>query len=109
MKKDYFFEIHNNLPREGPGRNDYTQKAYEMLPKLNNPNILDIGCGPGIPTIHLAKISKGTVIGIDIHQPYLEDLKKKIIKEYGRFINREFKRIFGQYENHYFLPLLSQT
>lgn len=81
MSSNIFFEIHSNLPREGPGRNKYTRKAYNMLPKIKNPKILDIGCGSGDPTIELAKISKGTVIGIDIHQPYLDSLDEKIIKE----------------------------
>jgi SAM-dependent methyltransferase len=81
MNNKIFFEIHQNLPREGPGRNEYTRKAFNMLPKLNQPEILDIGCGPGVPTIELAKISKGVVIGIDIHQPYLDELNKKVRKE----------------------------
>jgi hypothetical protein len=50
IQRDIFFEIHQGLPREGPGRNDYTQKAFEILPKMERPRILDIGCGPGGPT-----------------------------------------------------------
>ena len=46
--------------------NKYTRKAFELLPKLKNSNILDIGCGTGVPTMESAKISDGTVIGIDI-------------------------------------------
>jgi SAM-dependent methyltransferase len=83
MKKrtrDIFFEIHQGLPREGPGRNDYTRKAFEMLPELDKPKILDIGCGPGGPTIELARISGGFVIGLDRHQPYLDVLEEKIEK-----------------------------
>jgi len=81
MNSNIFFEIHSDLPREGPGRDKYTRKAYNMLPRIKNPKILDIGCGPGGPTIELAKISKGTVFGIDIHQPYIDLLNEKIIKE----------------------------
>jgi len=78
MKNDIFFEIHQDLPREGPGRDQYTQRAYDMLPKLDKPRILDIGCGPGGPTMELARLSQGEVIGIDTHQPYLEKLQSKI-------------------------------
>lgn len=75
---DIFFEIHQDLPREGPGRNKYTRKAYEMLPWLDQPRILDIGCGPGAQTLELARLSRGKVIGIDTHQPYLDKLQSKI-------------------------------
>lgn len=78
MTKEIFFEIHKELPREGPGRDKYTRKAFRMLPKLNKPRILDIGCGPGGPTMELARLSKGHVIGMDIHRPYLDRLKRKI-------------------------------
>ena len=78
MTDDIFFEIHQGLPREGPGRNEYTRKAFEMLPRLDNPRILDIGCGTGGPTLELARLSQGIVIGLDIHQAYLDELTKKI-------------------------------
>ena len=56
----------------------YTRKAFRMLPKLNNPRILDVGCGYGIPTIELARLSQGEVTGIDIDQPALDELSRKI-------------------------------
>ncbi len=78
MREDIFFEIHRDLPREGPGRNKYTQKAFRMLPKMEKPRILDIGCGPGGPTMELARLSQGEIIGLDIHQPFLDKLQSKI-------------------------------
>jgi len=81
MNWELFFEIHKDIPREGSGRDEYTQKAYEMIPTIKQPKILDIGCGPGLQTIKLAKISSGNVIGIDIHQPYLDRLKELIKRE----------------------------
>jgi tRNA G46 methylase TrmB len=51
-----FFEVHNDLPREGPGDNKSTRKAYLTLPViLEKPRVLDIGCGPGMQTVELAK------------------------------------------------------
>lgn len=81
MNWDIFFEIHKDLPRQGSGRDEYTQKAFEMIPKINQPNILDIGCGPGLQTIKLAKLSDGKITAIDIHQPYLDQLKNHVIRE----------------------------
>ena len=52
----------------------YTRKAFEMLPKMENPCILDIGCGSGTPSIELAKLSDGEITGIDIDQAALDKL-----------------------------------
>ncbi|MFX1514611.1 MAG: class I SAM-dependent methyltransferase [Promethearchaeota archaeon] len=58
----------------------YTKQAYQMLPEMDNPNILDIGCGSGIPTIELANLSNGYIIGLDIDQSSLDKLNKRIKK-----------------------------
>jgi SAM-dependent methyltransferase len=78
MTEGIFFEIHHDLPREGPGRDKYTKQAFEMLPPMQNPRILDVGCGPGGPTMALARLTEGEVVGIDTHQPYLDRLSEKI-------------------------------
>ena len=78
---EIFYEVHKGLKREGPGLGDYTRRAYGMLPRLEAPRILDIGCGPGDPTIEIAKLSGGEVIGLDNHQPYLDDLVRSAERE----------------------------
>jgi ubiquinone/menaquinone biosynthesis C-methylase UbiE len=60
----------------------YTRKAFWMLPQLDKPRILDIGCGSGIPTLELARLSQGEVVGIDIDQPALDKFNRRI-KEAG--------------------------
>jgi len=75
-----FFELNKDHFREN--FNKYTRKAFKMLPELEKPRILDIGCGSGVPTIELAKLSDGEIVGIDIDQPLLDKLNKKI-KENG--------------------------
>ena len=77
MTEGIFFEIHHDLPREGPGRDKYTKQAFEMLPPLHSPRILDVGCGPGGPTMALTRMTEGEVMGIDTHQPYLDRLSEK--------------------------------
>ena len=49
---------------------------------MDRPRILDIGCGSGIPTLELARLSQGEVIGVDIDQPALDVFARKI-KEAG--------------------------
>ncbi|WNZ28499.1 MAG: class I SAM-dependent methyltransferase [Candidatus Bathyarchaeota archaeon] len=55
----------------------YTRQAFQILPKINEPYILDIGCGSGIPTIELAKLSEGTIVNVDTDHKELEKLDKK--------------------------------
>jgi ubiquinone/menaquinone biosynthesis C-methylase UbiE len=57
----------------------YTRKAFDLLPERAKykPRILDIGCGSGIPSIEIAKLSNGEVIGIDIDQEALDELNDK--------------------------------
>lgn len=78
---EIFLDIHKDLPRQGSGRDKYTQKAFEIIPKINQPRILDIWCGLGMQTIKLAKLSDEEVIGIDIFQQYLDQLDGLITKE----------------------------
>ena len=56
----------------------YTRKAYRMIPQIDEAKILDIGCGSGIPTLELARLSQGEVIGVDIDQPALDKFARKI-------------------------------
>ena len=53
-----------------------------MLPRLDKPRILDIGCGSGVSTLELARLSRGEVIGIDIDQAALDKFSGRI-KEAG--------------------------
>lgn len=77
-----FFEIHKDIPREGPGDNDSTKEAIAMLKGIPyNPNILDIGCGPGMQTIELAKNINGKILAIDTHKPFLDRLEETAINK----------------------------
>ena len=79
MTEEISFQAKKDMIRER--LNKYTEKAFQMLPKLNNPKILDIGCGSGIPTLELARLSHGEILGIDIDQPALDKFARKIIEE----------------------------
>jgi ubiquinone/menaquinone biosynthesis C-methylase UbiE len=74
---DLFFEIHKDLPREGPGDNEYTKLALNLLNDLpKEPSVLDIGCGPGMQTVEIAKNIDGKIIAIDTHKPFLDQLRE---------------------------------
>jgi len=74
----YFYELFESLPRCGPGDNKTTRRAFNTIPKPPvHPLVLDIGCGPGVQTIELAKLSKGRIIALDNHQAFLDKLMEK--------------------------------
>jgi len=80
--------LHAEIDRDSSRKRllKYTRKAFRLLPELDRPRILDVGCGSGVPAIELARLSRGTVVGIDIDQSLLDELDKKI--EGGGFSNR---------------------
>lgn len=74
-----FFDLHSNLPREGPGDDASTAQALALLPQLpEHPQILDLGCGPGMQTVQLARLTNGHITAVDNHQPYLDQLVQKL-------------------------------
>ena len=58
----------------------YTRTAFQLLPLKDMPRILDVGCGSGVPTMELARLSQGEVLGIDIDQSALDKFKREIEK-----------------------------
>jgi ubiquinone/menaquinone biosynthesis C-methylase UbiE len=79
MDISFLLKMHEGLPRQGPGSNECTRKAFSMLNGLpDKPEILDIGCGAGMQTVELARICPDCrITAVDIHQPFLDDLDRK--------------------------------
>ena len=59
----------------------YTRKAYRMLPQLDKPRILDVGCASGVSTLELARMSGGNVVAVDIDRKALDKLIDRAEKE----------------------------
>lgn len=75
---DYFLQIYGTLPRAGPGSNELTLSAFHMIPHVpESPRILDIGCGPGMQTVELLKITNGIVVALDLLPDMIARLKSK--------------------------------
>lgn len=79
MDISFMLKMHEGLPRQGPGDNACTRKAFQMLETLpKNPEILDIGCGSGMQTIELARTCPNCrITATDIHQPFLDDVAER--------------------------------
>jgi SAM-dependent methyltransferase len=56
----------------------HSRRAYRLLPPLERPRILDIGCGRGQQTLELARLGGGEVVGIDIDRDALAVLRRRI-------------------------------
>lgn len=82
----------------------YIRKAYRLIPKIDNPKILDVGCGTGVPTIELAKLSNGHVTGIDIDESLLDILRIRIkdagLKNQVSVLNESIKTMSFQKESY---------
>ena len=79
---EYLYELCEALPRCGPGGNEFTRLAFSAIGKApEQPLILDIGCGSGVQTIELARISNGKIIALDNHQAFLDKLMERAREE----------------------------
>lgn len=84
----FFYEIFDaSLPRQGPGDDASTLRALRTLLKLRGEvqsssqpapvRILDIGCGSGAQTLQLARHIDGTIVALDNHRPFLDELESR--------------------------------
>ena len=81
METDILSELHAELGRGSPARLGFTRKAFQLLPELDNPRILDLGCGQGGPTLELARLSGGQVTALDIDQAAIDKLARRAGEE----------------------------
>ncbi len=74
----YTFNFWKYKDRIRTNMNSYTRQAFALLPTLHDPIILDIGCGTGVPTVELARMSSGSVVALDKDRLLLDILESKI-------------------------------
>jgi SAM-dependent methyltransferase len=71
-----FFELYESLPRQGPGNRACAAKALAFCRDLpSTPTVLDLGCGAGGQTLHLADLTSGFIVALDSHAPSIERLR----------------------------------
>ncbi len=81
-RMDYFMELYGHLPRAGPGDNRSTRKAFGMVQDMPpDPRILDIGCGPGVQTLELSRLSGGIVVALDLMPQMITRVKEAAAKQ----------------------------
>ena len=75
-----FFEVHKELPREGPGSTASTMRALDVIKPFlpESPRIVDVGCGPGAQTLVLAtELPHARITAIDLCEPFLVQLRDR--------------------------------
>src|SRR5690554_1078303 len=79
METPFVFTMHEGLPRQGPGSNECTRKAFSVLADLPaRPEFLDVGCGTGMQTVELARTCPDCrITATDVHQPFLDELSRR--------------------------------
>ena len=77
-----FWEVHQGLPRQGPGADEHTRRAFRAIGGLPaDPVVVDVGCGPGMQTLELARLVQSPVIAFDAHEPFLQELRQRATAE----------------------------
>jgi SAM-dependent methyltransferase len=76
-----FFDVHRDLPREGPGDYDCTARALALArPLPAQASVLDIACGPGMQTLDLAALLPGArIVALDNHAPFLAEVQRRAV------------------------------
>lgn len=70
-----FFEVFEALPRQGPGTRECAARALAACELPPTPRILDLGCGGGGQTLHLASLTEGAIVAVDSHEPLVSKLR----------------------------------
>ena len=78
-RREAFFTLHRDLPRQSPGHPESTAAALFMVPRLPaRPRILDLGCGPGAQTLDLARLlPDATLVAVDTHPPFVQEVRRR--------------------------------
>ncbi|MEE1741562.1 bifunctional class I SAM-dependent methyltransferase/N-acetyltransferase [Streptomyces sp. BE147] len=75
-RTEAFFTLHHGLPRQSPGSDATTRRLLALAgPLPARPRVLDLGCGPGRATLLLAAEAGAEVTAVDLHQPFLDELR----------------------------------
>ncbi|TVR74676.1 MAG: class I SAM-dependent methyltransferase [Spirochaetaceae bacterium] len=78
---EVFFDVYEGLPRQGPGDRANAERALAMCPDLPmQPDILDLGCGTGGQTLHLAELTAGKILALDSHEPSITRFKARLVE-----------------------------
>lgn len=79
---EIFFDLFENLPRQGPGSRACAEKALALCHGLpRTAAVLDLGCGGGGQTLHLAELlPEARITAMDNRAPSVERLRATVAR-----------------------------
>ncbi|MCH9688306.1 MAG: class I SAM-dependent methyltransferase [Deltaproteobacteria bacterium] len=77
-----FLQVHEGLPRQGPGSQACTWRALDLVgPLPPSPRVLDIGCGPGMQTLDLAeRLPTATITAVDLLPGFVQEARSRVLE-----------------------------
>ncbi len=78
---ELLINLHKDNKRQGPGSEEVTKKALQLIGKKDFRHIVDIGCGTGGQTLTLAKHLAGHITAVDLFTEFLAKLKARVIED----------------------------
>jgi SAM-dependent methyltransferase len=83
--RELFELLHSDLPREGPGSGASANRVLTQMNLPGQPTVLDVACGPGRQTLHLAAtLPNATICAFDIRTAFASALKHRVAETRGR-------------------------
>ncbi|MFO8128829.1 MAG: class I SAM-dependent methyltransferase [Bacteroidales bacterium] len=59
---------------------EYTRKAFGKIPYIDEPQLLDLGCGTGATSLQLAELTNGNIVAVDEDKDCIDFLNSRIKK-----------------------------
>ena len=79
--REIFFDVHSDLPRQGPGNRASTARALALAGALPaDAQVLDIACGPGMQTLDLADLlPEAKITAVDLQADFVEEGSRRSV------------------------------
>jgi SAM-dependent methyltransferase len=77
---EFFLQLHHGIPRQGPGTEEATARAFRHIEGLLPvaPSILDVGCGSGGQTLTIAALTGGSILAVDVDPALIGELRRAV-------------------------------
>lgn len=76
---ELFLGVYGTLPRAGPGGDEHTRRALDLVPGPTPRVVLDVGCGPGAQTVCLARaLPKAQVLAVDLLAEMVHESNRRL-------------------------------